>query len=93
MSDRIAVEATILGRVQGVWFRGWTRDEATRRGLSGWVRNEPDGSVSALFVGRRATVEEMLASCHQGPPAARVHAVESREVAVPEAVAGFRILR
>src|SRR5699024_1180285 len=49
MSDTVAVEARITGRVQGVWYRGWTKGEATRRGLSGWVRNEPDGAVAALF--------------------------------------------
>ncbi|HET7410309.1 MAG TPA: acylphosphatase [Paracoccaceae bacterium] len=93
MSDTIAVEARIRGRVQGVWYRGWTDDEATRRGLSGWVRNEPDGTVSALFVGPRAAVEEMLAACREGPIAARVDAVERREIEPPTVTGGFRTLR
>ncbi|NRB17607.1 MAG: acylphosphatase [Rhodobacteraceae bacterium] len=50
MSD-IALRARITGRVQGVTFRAWTRSEAEQRGLSGWVRNEPDGSVRALLIG------------------------------------------
>ncbi|WP_313851714.1 acylphosphatase [Parasedimentitalea psychrophila] len=50
MSD-IAIKARIAGRVQGVAFRAWTRSEAQRRGLSGWARNESDGSVLALFMG------------------------------------------
>ncbi len=50
MSD-IALRARITGRVQGVAFRAWTRSEAKQRGLSGWVRNESDGSVRALFIG------------------------------------------
>ncbi|MBI3451474.1 MAG: acylphosphatase, partial [Rhodospirillales bacterium] len=43
MSETIAVRVTIAGRVQGVWFRGWTVEQATRRGLRGWVRNRRDG--------------------------------------------------
>ena len=91
--ERIGVEVRITGRVQGVWFRAWTRDEAIVLGLEGWVRNEPDGSVAALFLGPRTAVTEMLARCHHGPPLARVDALESRKVEpVPEAD-GFRIDR
>ena len=93
MSDTVAVEARIRGRVQGVWYRSWTEGEATRLGLSGWVRNEPDGTVSALFVGPRPAVEEMLAACREGPPAARVDAVESREVEPSTVTGSFRTLR
>ncbi len=89
----VAVEARIRGRVQGVWYRGWTEDEATRRGLGGWVRNNDDGTVSALFVGPRAAVDAMLAACREGPPAARVDEVESVPAEVPEARSGFRVLR
>ncbi len=95
MSDRVAVEALIRGRVQGVFFRGWTEEEAVRRGLSGWVRNNPDGTVSALFVGPRATVDEMLEVCRDGPLAARVDGVEAKPVEPPAAGAGdrgFRVL-
>ena len=63
MSEVIAVEVLIRGRVQGVWFRAWTESEASRRGLSGWVRNNPDRTVSALFVGPRPAVDAMLAAC------------------------------
>lgn len=66
----------ITGRVQGVWFRAWTAEQATSRGLAGWVRNRADGSVEALFHGPEGAVREMIAACHQGPPAARVDAVE-----------------
>jgi acylphosphatase len=52
----IAVAARITGRVQGVWFRGWVREEARRLGLTGLVRNEPDGSVAALFAGQETAV-------------------------------------
>lgn len=62
----------IRGRVQGVWYRGWTVQEATRRGLIGWVRNRIDGSVEALFHGPAAAVDDMIVACRRGPPAARV---------------------
>jgi acylphosphatase len=98
MSDVVAVEALIRGRVQGVFFRGWTEDQATRRGLSGWVRNNTDGTVSALFVGPRAVVDGMLEACREGPRAARVDAVEAAPVdpaseGAAEYAPGFRVLR
>ena len=62
----------ISGRVQGVSFRYFTQRTARALGLTGWVRNRPDGSVEALFEGVRATVEQVLAACCQGPPAAEV---------------------
>ena len=92
MSDVVAIEALIRGRVQGVWYRSWTEEEATRRGLSGWVRNNPDGTVSALFVGPRAVVDEMLEACREGPLAARVDGVETTVIAPPPESPGFRIL-
>jgi acylphosphatase len=67
----------ISGRVQGVWYRGWTVDEARARGLDGWVRNRRDGSVEAVFQGPAAAVAEMIAACHRGPPLALVVAVET----------------
>lgn len=70
--ERKAVLARIQGRVQGVWYRGWTVEKATGLGLSGWVRNRADGSVEALFAGPAAAVEAMLAACREGPPAAVV---------------------
>lgn len=62
----------ITGRVQGVWYRGWTVDQARARGLAGWVRNRTDGSVEALFHGPAEAVADMVAACRQGPPAASV---------------------
>jgi acylphosphatase len=70
------VRAVISGRVQGVWFRGWTIQEANARGLDGWVRNRRDSSVEAVFEGEDAAVDDMLRACHDGPPAARVFEVE-----------------
>lgn len=87
----IAVRVVVHGRVQGVWFRAWTRDQAGLRGLSGWVRNRRDGTVEALFAGDDAKVEEMVELCRDGPPRAHVTQVE-RFAAEPPAEAEFRQL-
>ena len=92
MPGDVVLKARVTGRVQGVWFRGWTRQTAEALGLSGWVRNEPNGSVSALSAGPEAAVADMVAALHHGPEFARVDRVVTEEVAddVPE---GFRVLR
>jgi len=75
--SRTALRVRIHGRVQGVWYRAWTAEEAGRLGLHGWVRNRKDGTVEALFVGPEADVNTMLVKCHDGPPAAEVEKVET----------------
>lgn len=71
--------ATMRGLVQGVSFRWYTRQEADRLGLTGWVRNEPDGSVRLEAQGPEADVEALLAWVRHGPTHARVTAVEVEE--------------
>ncbi|MEM1538132.1 MAG: acylphosphatase [Candidatus Nezhaarchaeales archaeon] len=73
---RVRAHVYISGLVQGVFFRAWTRDEAIKRGIDGWVRNLPDGRVEAVFEGEKEEVEEMVRSCWQGPPGAMVSSVE-----------------
>ncbi len=78
MSDEpelMALQVRIRGSVQGVFFRRWVADEATRRGLRGWVRNRADGSVEAVFSGEMNAVRAMAKACKQGPPKARVEKV------------------
>tara|TARA_Y100001934_G_C12323039_1_gene761081 strand:+ start:1419 stop:1733 length:315 start_codon:yes stop_codon:yes gene_type:complete len=79
-SDVKAVHVRILGRVQRVGFRFWTIDEASRRGLDGWVRNRLDGSFEAIFIGRSQDVDDILRACGEGPPAALVNCVIQSEV-------------
>jgi acylphosphatase len=78
----------IHGRVQGVFYRGWSVATARALGLRGWVRNCNDGSVEMLVAGDAAQVEAMIARCRQGPPAARVDHVEVAQ-ADEEAPPGF----
>jgi acylphosphatase len=76
MSERTRVHVHVSGKVQGVYFRATTRDEAEKRGVDGWVRNLEDGRVEAVFEGAADAVEEMVEFCHEGPSAARVESVE-----------------
>jgi acylphosphatase len=68
----ISRRVLVSGRVQGVWFRESTRREASALGLSGWVRNLPDGRVEAHFEGDEAAVEAAIAFVRCGPEHARV---------------------
>jgi acylphosphatase len=82
-SEEIRVRIVVRGRVQGVWFRGSTRDEARRLGLAGWARNRADGSVEILAQGAPAAVDRLVAWCHDGPPLARVRSVERTVESIP----------
>ena len=80
----------VHGRVQGVGFRAAARGEALRLGLSGWARNEPDGSVLIEVEGATAAIDRFLAWCASGPPAARVETM-SRTSRPPVGHTGFAI--
>ncbi len=71
----------IEGRVQGVWFRESMRSEAERLGVTGWVRNRPDGSVEAVVQGPDAAVDALVEWAHRGPPRAQVARVVLTEAA------------
>ena len=75
-AEQKSVRVRIRGRVQGVWFRAWTAQEAVKRGVAGWVRNRRDGSVEALFMGSAAAVESLIEACRGGPELARVEAID-----------------
>ncbi|NVK17881.1 MAG: acylphosphatase [Methylocystaceae bacterium] len=70
------VHLKITGRVQGVWYRAWTRETALSLGLAGWVRNRLDGSVEAVVQGDETAVDQLIKKCWDGPTAARVDLVE-----------------
>lgn len=80
----------VSGRVQGVWFRGATAEQADRLGLAGSVANLSDGRVEAIFEGRPADVQSAIEWCRIGPPSARVDDV-TVEWRAPLGEVGFRI--
>jgi len=85
----------VTGRVQHVWFRGWTLETARALGLTGWVRNMPDGSVAGQAQARvdteegRAALERFRLELRYGPPRARVDLVDAGYIDLPERFEGF----
>jgi len=90
--DTTTIHAFITGRVQGVFFRDYTRRKATELNLSGWVKNCPDGSVETLFSGKTPEVAEMLEWLWTGSPNAIVKNVKAEETSLPETAESFLIL-
>lgn len=89
--ERSAVQLVVLGRVQGVAFRARAVAEATRLGLSGWVRNRMDGSVEARAEGPPDAVRAFVGWCHRGPPAAQVEEVRVTQVQPTGQDRGFQV--
>ena len=73
---RVRAETRFTGKVQGVYFRDYTRRFATEIGVVGWVTNIPDGSVGAVFEGEREDIEKVIMKLRTEHPAARVDRVE-----------------
>ena len=73
---KIRIHVVISGKVQGVFFRSRTAERALRLGVTGQVKNLPDGRVEAVFEGDNEAMEEMVKFCHIGPPRALVEDVE-----------------
>ncbi|MBT3306543.1 MAG: acylphosphatase [Alphaproteobacteria bacterium] len=91
MPDK-SVRVVIEGRVQGVWYRGWTVEQAQQRGIRGWIRNLPNGNVEALFSGSDLAVDEMINVCRGGPPMANVISLSEHPAEPPDGE-GFHSLR
>ncbi len=90
MAGIARAHVTVRGLVQGVFFRAETRRTASSLGLSGWVRNVPDGTVEAVFEGERLPVEEAVEWARSGPPGARVDSVDV-EWQEPAGERGFEV--
>jgi acylphosphatase len=83
----------ISGRIQGVGFRYWTAKQAARLRVTGWVRNEADGTVSCACAGEPAALDAFAAALRLGPPSARVDALEIKPLAAGETFRRFDIIR
>ncbi len=93
MPERRAVYGEASGRVQGVFYRASLCREAQSRGLTGWVRNLPDGRVAFHIQGKAGAVDELIAWARVGPAAARVDRLETRERRLDHALRRFEIRR
>jgi acylphosphatase len=80
----VIFQVIIRGCVQGIGYRAWTEATAEERGVEGWVRNCRDGSVEALFTGPEELVLTMIELCREGPPGARVDAIDQREASAED---------
>lgn len=85
----IAARFLVAGKVQGVWFRAGTREQALRLGLAGVARNLADGRVEVIAVGEVDAVAQLAAWLERGPPLARVTGVERETIAPPPDFKGF----
>ena len=90
--ERTRAHVFVSGRVQGVFYRANTREQARERGVDGWVRNLDDGRVEAVFEGPPDAVEAMVEWCHEGSSRASVADVDV-EYGDPEGVEGFEVRR
>ncbi len=87
-----AIEITVRGRVQGVFFRASTRDKALAAGISGWCKNQSDGSVFIHAEGSEQALDNFMAWCHKGPMMAIVTELTSEAVEA-EGFSSFEIRR
>lgn len=85
------LQATIRGRVQGVYFRQSTRAEAQRLNVVGWARNEADGTVTVVAEGPEPALQQLLAFLRQGPPGARVDQIETNWSAATGEFVNFHV--
>jgi acylphosphatase len=76
MEEKVRAHVIIHGRVQGVCFRMETQQAAEKIGVGGWVRNQPDGTVEAVFEGTASRIDQVLKWCHNGPPLSKVTHVD-----------------
>ncbi len=88
----VAMHVRVTGRVQGVFYRAWAQGQARELGISGWIRNCPDGSVEAHLGGEEDCVQRMIARMRQGPSNAQVEEVEVEDAA-PEDLGRFELRR
>jgi acylphosphatase len=84
MHDKFGMHCFVSGLVQGVWFRAGTHETANKLGLSGWVRNLPDGRVEVMAFGPKDTVMELQEWLKKGPPRAKVEDLSFAEAAWQE---------
>ena len=74
------VHVKVSGKVQGVWFRASTKQEAEKNGINGWVKNTSNGCVEAVFQGDEQKIMDIIDWCYKGPPLSAVEHVDVKEI-------------
>jgi len=92
MSEKARISMLINGQVQGVFFRLKTKEEADKLGLTGWVKNNSDGSVECLAQGDKDKLVQLIDWCKKGPEAAKVENVEVKWQTYSGEFHGFKII-
>lgn len=92
-AEMIRAHLFIEGRVQGIFYRNWTQQQAQSLGLTGWVGNLADGRVEAVFEGPKTKVKEMVKKCYKGPGSAGVENVNVDWEKATGKFDGFEIIR
>jgi acylphosphatase len=87
----VSRRVVVTGRVQGVFFRAWTKQQADDLGVTGWVRNRPDGSVEALVAGDDDAVRALIDRMGHGPAAAHVEGLDEEPTDMPRE-RGFAVI-
>jgi len=87
-----AVRVTISGKVQGVFFRAHTAEKAKALGITGYVKNLPDGRVEAVAIGTDSQIEQFLDYCQKGSPSSRVDDLNLEDFESDEAYGSFEII-
>ena len=86
------VRFVISGRVQGVGYRAWVVEQAGKLGLTGWVKNLPDGRVECVAKGDKKALKQLISFCRKGPPAARVNGVDVHWIKSTGESGGFEVI-
>lgn len=89
----LALHAIVRGKVQGVWFRAWTREMGREVGVTGWVRNLPDGNVETVAQGTREQIDLFEQRLWDGPPLARVTSVDAERSETDAPLSSFEVRR
>lgn len=91
MEEKSGLHCFVSGKVQGVWFRASTCDEAQKLGLTGWAKNLPDGRVEVMAFGDKASLQQLLTWLRKGPALAKVSELTYEELDW-QVYTGFRTL-
>lgn len=87
-----SIQIIVSGQVQGVYFRAFTQKQATKRNITGYAKNLPNGDVEIIACGDNSQLEQLIDWCHKGPMLAKVNNVKTQQWSIEKPFEGFDIL-